>query len=56
MSTVAERTVRIPDQPRVIFIDLFGENRTVRIREQNRVVFVERRPNSADRTVFASED
>jgi hypothetical protein len=56
MSTVAERTVLVPDQVRLVFIDLFDENRIVNVRAENRTVNVERKPNSADRTVYANED
>jgi len=56
MTTAAERTVRIPDESRLVFVDLFDEYRVVRVREQYRTVNVERKPNSADRTVYANED
>ena len=56
MSTSAERTVRISDESRLVFVDLFNENRTVRVQAENRIVHVERRSTSADRTVYANED
>lgn len=56
MSTAAERTIRIPEESRIVFVDLFNENRTIRVREQNRSVLVERQSTSADRTVYANED
>lgn len=55
-STPSERTVRVPDESRLVYVDLFNENRTVRVRSQNRSVFVERKSNSADRTVYANEE
>ena len=56
MSTSASRTVRIPDENRLIFVSAFDTNRTVRIPQENRIVFVERRDTSAERTVYATED
>ena len=55
-STPSERTVRVPDESRLVYVDLFNENRTVRVRSQNRSVLVERKFNSADRTVYANEE
>lgn len=56
MSTSASRTVRIPDESRLIFIPSFDRNRTIRIPQENRIVFIERKTTSADRTVYATED
>ena len=56
MSTSASRTVRIPNENRLVFVSAFDTNRTVRIPQQNRTVFVERQATSAERTVYATED
>tara|TARA_R110000765_G_scaffold46431_2_gene95868 strand:- start:2138 stop:2308 length:171 start_codon:yes stop_codon:yes gene_type:complete len=56
MSTSASRTVRIPDESRLIFISAFDTNRIVRIPKENRIVFVERQDTSAERIVYATED
>jgi hypothetical protein len=56
MSTSASRTVRIPNENRLVFVSAFDTNRTVRIPQENRIVFVERRDTSAERTVYATED
>lgn len=56
MSTSAERTVRVPEESRIVFILDFDRNRIVRIPEENRTVFVERRSTSAERTVYVTED
>ena len=56
MSTSASRTVRIPDENRLVFVFAFDTNRTVRIPQENRIVFVERQATSAERTVYATED
>ena len=56
MSTSASRTVRIPNENRLVFVSSFDTNRTVRIPQENRIVFVERRDTSAERTVYATED
>ncbi len=56
MSTLASRTVRIPNESRLVFISAFDTNRTVRIPQENRIVFVERQATSAERTVYATED
>ena len=56
MSTSASRTVRIPNENRLVFVSAFNTNRTVRIPQENRIVFVERRDTSAERTVYATED
>jgi len=56
MSTSASRTVRIPDENRLVFVSAFDTNRTVRISQENRTVFVERQATSAERIVYATED
>ena len=56
MSTSASRTVRVPNENRLVFVSAFDTNRTVRIPQENRIVFVERRDTSAERTVYATED
>ena len=56
MSTSASRTVRIPNENRLVFVSAFDTNRTVRIPKENRTVFVERQATSAERTVYATED
>ena len=56
MSTSVSRTVRIPNENRLVFVSAFDTNRTVRIPQENRIVFVERRDTSAERTVYATED
>ena len=56
MSSSASRTVRIPDENRLVFVSAFDINRTVRIPDENRIVFVERQDTSAERTVYATED
>ena len=56
MSTSASRTVRIPDENRLVFVSAFDTNRTVRIPQENRIVFVERQATSAERTVSATDD
>lgn len=55
-TTAAERTVRIPKENRLVFIEAFDTNRVVRIPAENRIVFIERQNTSADRTVYATED
>ena len=55
MSTSASRTVRIPNENRLVFIPAFDTNRIVRIPQENRIVFVERQATSAERTVYATE-
>jgi len=56
MSSSASRTVRIPDENRIVFVSAFDTNRVVRIPQENRLVFVERQDTSAERTVYATED
>lgn len=56
MSTSAERTIRIPDESRIVFIPAFDINRIIRIPGENRTVFVERQSTSAERTVYVTED
>lgn len=60
MSTKSERTVRVRAENRTVFADKdrLGSvgSRTVRVRQQDRVVRVGRKPNAADRTVYANED
>lgn len=56
MSTAAERTVRIPDESRLVFVQGQDTNRIARVRAQTRLVFVEKKPTSADRVVYANED
>ena len=56
MSTAAERTVRVPQENRLVFVEAFDTNRVIRIPAENRIVFVERQDTSADRTVYATED
>ena len=59
-STQFERTVLIRSQSRVVFIDpatlTSSSDRTVIVEQQNRLVSVKRKPTSADRVVYASED
>jgi hypothetical protein len=55
-TTAAERTVRIPEENRLVFVETFDTNRFVHIPAENRIVFVERQDTSADRTVYATED
>lgn len=58
MSTPAERTVRVSQENRLVFVPR-GTNtydRTVRVPQQNRVVFVAKKSTSAERTVYATED
>jgi len=55
-TTAAERTVRIPEENRLVFVETFDINRVVHIPAENRIVFVERQDTSADRTVYATED
>lgn len=56
MSTSASRTVRVPQENRIVFIETLNINRTVRVPAENRIVFVERQSTSAERTVYATED
>jgi hypothetical protein len=56
MSTSASRTVRVPEENRLVFIPAFDSNRTVRVPQENRIVFIERQSTSAERTVYATED
>ena len=59
MSTSAERTARVPQENRTVYI-LTSSNyfdRVVRVEQQNRTVFVESRANTSEaRTVYATED
>ena len=59
-TTASERTVLIRSQSRVVFIDpatlTSSNDRTVIVEQQNRLVSVKRKPTSADRVVYASED
>ena len=58
MSTSAERTAKVPQENRLIFIErgTTTKYRTVRIPQQIRIVFIERQSTAAERTVFATED
>jgi hypothetical protein len=56
MSTSSSRTVRVPEENRLVFIPAFDSNRTVRVPQENRIVFIERQSTSAERTVYATED
>ena len=59
-STQFERTVLVRSQSRIIYIDpatlTTSKERTVIVEQQDRRVSVERKPTSADRVVYASED
>ena len=59
-TSVAERTVLVRPQTRLVFVDAqtttSSKDRTVIVEKQNRFVFVKRKPRSADRVVYASED
>lgn len=55
-TTIAERTVRIPQENRLVFVEAFDTNRVVRVPAESRIVFIERQDTSAERTVYATED
>ena len=55
MTTAAERTVRIPDESRLVFIPKEDGSRKVYVMQQDRIVYIERQSSSSDRTVYASE-
>ena len=59
-STQFERTVLVRSQSRIVYIDpatlTSSKDRTVIVEQQDRRVSVERKPTSADRVVYASED
>ena len=55
-TTAAERTVRVPQENRLVFVEAFDTNRVVRVPAESRIVFIERQDTSAERTVYATED
>ena len=59
-STQFERTVLVRSQSRIIYVDpanlTSSKDRTIIVEQQDRRVSVERKPTSADRVVYASED
>ena len=59
-TTSFERTVLIRSQNRKVYIDpatlTSSSDRTIIVEQQDRRVSVERKPTSADRVVYASED
>tara|TARA_R110000868_G_scaffold390371_1_gene660037 strand:- start:3917 stop:4102 length:186 start_codon:yes stop_codon:yes gene_type:complete len=59
MSTLDERTIRIPFENRTIYItkDISATvaERTIRIPFENRTVFLRRATSSAERTVYVTE-
>lgn len=53
-TTSAERTVRVPEENRVVIITDLSLSRRVYIPKENRlVIIVDRKTTSADRTVLA---
>jgi hypothetical protein len=57
MSTPEERTYRVPQEDRIVFLETRDLNRTVRVPQEDRVIILgDRRTTSADRTVYATED
>ena len=59
-STQFERTVLVRSQDRKVYIDpatlTSSNDRTIIVEQQDRRISVERKPRSADRVVYASED
>lgn len=55
MSTSAERTVRVPQENRIVFVEGLQGSRTVRIPQENRTVTIVR-PFPNNRTVYVTED
>ena len=58
MSTSAERTARVTQENRVVYITggVTPSGRTVRVPQESRTVTIERLHSSAERTVYATED
>ena len=55
MSTSAERTVRVPQENRTVFVMGSQDSRTVRIPHENRTVIIVRSAFT-NRTVYVTED
>jgi hypothetical protein len=57
MLSSAERTYLVPQEDRIVVLELRDLNRTVSVPQENRlVVVVEKKTDSFERTVYATED
>jgi hypothetical protein len=57
MLSSAERTCLVPQENRIVVLELRDLNRTVSVPQENRlVVVVEKKTDSFERTVYATED
>lgn len=55
MSTSAERTIRVPQENRIVFVEGLQGSRTVQIPQENRTVTIVG-PIFTNRTVYVTED
>jgi len=57
MLSSAERTYLVPQENRIVVLEIRDLNRTVSVPQENRlVVVVEKKTDSFERTVYATED